>query len=118
MRRFRLVMLVMLAALVVLPFAAVPANAQVAVGIGVGPAIGYPAYYGPPDCEWATTPITPTPALLTAFTGQIGSTAASSSAWGRGAAGAGGDELQLRAGWGGVGYSRELGAWAGWRAGG
>ena len=52
MRRFRLVMLVMLAALVVLPFAAVPANAQVAVGIGVGPAIGYPAYYGPPDCEW------------------------------------------------------------------
>ena len=52
MRRFRLVMLVMLAMLVVLPFAATPANAQVAVGVGVGPALAYPAYYGPPSCEW------------------------------------------------------------------
>jgi hypothetical protein len=47
--------LVLLATLVVLPFAAVPANAQVGVGVGVGPAVvdpGYYADYGPPDCEW------------------------------------------------------------------
>jgi len=50
MKKFSLIALAALAVLVVLPFAAVPANAQVAVGIG--PAVGYPAYYGPPDCEW------------------------------------------------------------------
>jgi hypothetical protein len=47
--------LVLLATLVVLPFAAVPANAQVGIGVGVGPAVvdpGYYADYGPPDCEW------------------------------------------------------------------
>src|SRR5579863_5268431 len=44
--------LVLMAALVVLPFAAVPASAQVGVGIGVGPAVVDPGYYGPPDCEW------------------------------------------------------------------
>ena len=54
MRKLRLVLLAML---VVLPFAVV-ANAQVAVGVGVGPAVvpvpGYYDYdyYGPPDCEW------------------------------------------------------------------
>ncbi|MFZ0338069.1 MAG: hypothetical protein WAL45_08565, partial [Terracidiphilus sp.] len=52
MKKLSLVALAALAMLVVLPFAAIPANAQVAVGIGVGPAVGYPAYYGPPDCEW------------------------------------------------------------------
>ena len=52
MKKLSLIALAALAMLVVLPFAAVPANAQVAVGIGVGPAVGYPAYYGPPDCEW------------------------------------------------------------------
>jgi hypothetical protein len=47
--------LVTLAMLVVLPFAAVPANAQVGVGIGVGPVVVDPGYvgdYGPPDCAW------------------------------------------------------------------
>ena len=32
-----------------------PAQAQVAVGIGIGPEVGYPGYYdlgGPPVCEW------------------------------------------------------------------
>ena len=52
MRKLRLVVLAML---VVLPFA-VMANAQVGVGIGVGPAVVdpgyYGGYYGPPDCEW------------------------------------------------------------------
>jgi hypothetical protein len=43
---------VLLALLVVLPFAAVPASAQVSVGVGVGPALVAPGYYGPPDCEW------------------------------------------------------------------
>src|SRR5580658_8164125 len=51
----RTIRLVLLAILVVLPFAAVStANAQVGVGIGVGPALAYPGYYayGPPDCSW------------------------------------------------------------------
>jgi hypothetical protein len=52
MRKLRWILISMLVAL---PFALVPAaNAQVAVGVGVGPAVvaapGY--YYGPPDCEW------------------------------------------------------------------
>jgi hypothetical protein len=49
MRKIRLVLLAML---VVLPFA-VMANAQVAVGVGVGPVVVDPGaygYYGPPDC--------------------------------------------------------------------
>ena len=52
MRRFRSGWL---AVLLVLPFAVVAtANAQVAVGIGVGPAVVDPGYggYGPPDCSW------------------------------------------------------------------
>src|SRR5579863_4518819 len=46
--------LVVLAMLVVLPFAAVPASAQVDIGVGIGPAVVAPdyAYAGPPDCEW------------------------------------------------------------------
>ena len=43
-------------ALLATPFAlAKPAQAQVAVGIGIGPDVGYPAPYavaGPPVCEW------------------------------------------------------------------
>src|SRR5580658_2011586 len=50
MRRFRLVLFAMLLAL---PFAAMSANAQVAVGVGVGPAVvAPPVDYGPPACEW------------------------------------------------------------------
>jgi hypothetical protein len=43
---------VLLALLVALPFAAVPASAQVGIGVGVGPALVSPGYYGPPECEW------------------------------------------------------------------
>jgi hypothetical protein len=49
MRSMRLVLFAMLLAV---PFA-MKANAQVSVGIGVGPAIvGEPVGYGPPVCEW------------------------------------------------------------------
>jgi hypothetical protein len=44
----------LLAALVIVPFAFAPtASAQVAVGVGIGPAVyAEPAVYGPPVCEW------------------------------------------------------------------
>ncbi len=90
MRKFRLVLLAML---VVLPFA-VMANAQVGVGIGVGPAVvEIPVYYAaitaPRIASGATTPITRMPAPLTAITVLTGFTAASFSASARGTAGAG-----------------------------
>jgi hypothetical protein len=58
MRMFRWILIAML---VVLPFAAVSAaNAQVAVGVGVGPAVvAAPAYYGPPACSWGYYPYYP-----------------------------------------------------------
>ena len=50
MKRFRLVLFAMF---LVLPFAATSAKAQVAVGVGVGPAVvAAPVDYGPPACEW------------------------------------------------------------------
>ncbi len=51
MKRFRLVLMAMLLAV---PFVlASTANAQVAVGVGVGPAVvAAPYAYGPPDCAW------------------------------------------------------------------
>ncbi|HEY1807808.1 MAG TPA: hypothetical protein VGG42_04550, partial [Acidobacteriaceae bacterium] len=45
----------LIVALLAAPLAlARPAQAQIAVGIGIGPAVGYPGYYagGPPVCEW------------------------------------------------------------------
>ena len=43
---------VLLAALLVLPFS-MKANAQVGIGVGIGPVVAAPyGYYGPPDCEW------------------------------------------------------------------
>jgi len=46
--------LVLFATLLALPFAAaVSANAQVAVGVGIGPAVvAAPVDYGPPMCDW------------------------------------------------------------------
>ena len=89
MRKLRLVVLAML---VVLPFA-VMANAQVAVGVGVGPAVADPGYYGaitaPRIASGAITPITRMPAPLMAITVLTGFTAASSSASDRGTDGAG-----------------------------
>jgi len=77
MRRFRLVMLVMLAALV---FFRSPLyrNAQVAVGIGVGPAIAIPPITVP-GLRVGYYSYTPTPAPL-CYYGLTGSTAASLSA--------------------------------------
>lgn len=44
--------LVLLAALLVIPFT-MTANAQVAVGVGIGPAVvAAPVAYGPPVCDW------------------------------------------------------------------
>src|SRR5579863_4827679 len=49
MKRFRLALL---ALLLVVPFAAT-SHAQVAIGVGVGPAVvAAPVAYGPPVCEW------------------------------------------------------------------
>src|ERR1700735_5566665 len=51
MQRFRLVLFATM--LLALPFAATAANAQVAVGVGIGPAVvAAPVDYGPPSCEW------------------------------------------------------------------
>ena len=59
MRSFRVVLIAMLAVLFVVPFAAT-ANAQVAVGVGVGPAVvADPGYYGPPECAWGYYPYYP-----------------------------------------------------------
>jgi hypothetical protein len=53
MRNMRLVlMVVLLAMLAALPFAAT-ANAQVLVGVGLGPVlVDAPVVYGPPVCDW------------------------------------------------------------------
>ena len=50
MKSFKLILFALLLAL---PFAAVSANAQVAVGVGVGPeVVAPPEDYGPPACDW------------------------------------------------------------------
>ena len=50
MKSFKLILFAMILAL---PFAAVSANAQVAVGVGVGPeVVQAPVDYGPPVCDW------------------------------------------------------------------
>jgi hypothetical protein len=54
----------MLVVLLIVPLALMPsnANAQVAVGIGIGPVVDYPApvyVAGPPVCEWGYYPYYP-----------------------------------------------------------
>src|SRR5579871_909965 len=53
--------LVLMATLLALPFAMnAKANAQVSVGIGVGPAVvASPGYFGPPACSWGYFPYYP-----------------------------------------------------------
>ena len=52
MRSFRLGLIALLAIVFFVPFAAT-ANAQVSVGVGIGPAVvAAPDAYGPPDCSW------------------------------------------------------------------
>lgn len=57
MKRLRLVLL---AALLMVPFVATTAHAQVSVGIGIGPAVvAAPYAYGPPVCQWGYYPYAP-----------------------------------------------------------
>ena len=52
--------LVLFATLLALPFAAVSANAQIAVGVGIWPAVvPAPVDYGPPVCDWGYYPYYP-----------------------------------------------------------
>jgi hypothetical protein len=56
MKKFRLALL---ALLLIVPFAAV-SHAQVAIGVGVGPAVvPAPVVYGPPACSWGYYPYYP-----------------------------------------------------------